>query len=185
MGIQLTRAQKWWAAIIVVGAVLFTSGLIKAIVDQPAADTASTLQLSHGAAPFTASPSSVPVISMPANPSPAAAVMASRQALPPTHPAPAPTHLAAPPHLTHAQAPVPAPFSYCGAPSNPDRYTFCGGPMIDSPNPNVCTFFACIDNFWKGEGYMVECRDGMYSMSGGRHGACSYHGGERRPVYLG
>jgi hypothetical protein len=29
---------------------------------------------------------------------------------------------------------------------------------------------------------MVECHDTMASMSGGRRGACSYHGGELRPV---
>jgi hypothetical protein len=30
---------------------------------------------------------------------------------------------------------------------------------------------------------MVECHDTMYSMSGGRQGACSYHDGVWRPVY--
>lgn len=29
---------------------------------------------------------------------------------------------------------------------------------------------------------MVECNDGMYSMSGGKQGSCSYHGGDRRAV---
>jgi hypothetical protein len=28
-----------------------------------------------------------------------------------------------------------------------------------------------------------ECHDGTYSHSGGRSGACSYHGGELRPLY--
>jgi hypothetical protein len=32
---------------------------------------------------------------------------------------------------------------------------------------------------------MIECRDGMYSMSGGKQGACSYHLGEKQPVYSG
>jgi hypothetical protein len=30
---------------------------------------------------------------------------------------------------------------------------------------------------------MEQCTDGMVSMSGGRSGSCSHHGGNRRPVY--
>jgi hypothetical protein len=82
-----------------------------------------------------------------------------------------------PPATTH-QAP-----SLCGAPANPYCYNFCGGGLISSPASDVCSYFSCIDNFPNGKGYMVECRDGMYSMSGGRSGACSDHGGEDRPVY--
>jgi hypothetical protein len=48
---------------------------------------------------------------------------------------------------------------------------------------DVCEYFSCIDNFDNGNGYMVECRDGMYSMSGGIRGACSYHHGEETAVY--
>lgn len=87
------------------------------------------------------------------------------------------------------QAPVthkstPATVSLCGAPSNPDGYTYCGtGSLIYSPDSNVCDYFNCIDNFSNGTGYMVECRDGTVSMSGGKRGACSYHGGEERPVH--
>jgi len=55
--------------------------------------------------------------------------------------------------------------------------------LIHSPDSNVCDYFNCIDNFSNGKGYMVECNDGTYSMSGGRSGACSYHKGEERPVY--
>jgi hypothetical protein len=32
-------------------------------------------------------------------------------------------------------------------------------------------------------GYLTECRDGEYSMSGGREGVCTDHGGATRPVY--
>ncbi len=49
----------------------------------------------------------------------------------------------------------------------------------------VCVYFDCIPNFDNGTGYMVECHDAMYSMSGGRQGACSYHDGVWRPVYSG
>jgi hypothetical protein len=40
-------------------------------------------------------------------------------------------------------------------------------------------------NFTNGSGCMIECTDGKYSMSGGRRGACSSHGGSTRPVYSG
>ncbi|WP_157695310.1 hypothetical protein [Nakamurella panacisegetis] len=51
-----------------------------------------------------------------------------------------------------------------------------------SPPADICTFFDCIANFSNGKGYMEECRDGRVSMSGGRRGACSYHGGELMAV---
>jgi hypothetical protein len=76
--------------------------------------------------------------------------------------------------------------STCGAPQNPYGYNFCGtGGYVTSPAGDVCSYFNCIGNFWNGHGYMVECNDGTYSMSGGIRGACSYHHGEDRPVYSG
>lgn len=96
---------------------------------------------------------------------------------PPTSraPAPAPARSTAPPKP-----------SLCGAPENPFGYNFCGrGGYIYSPAGTVCSYFDCIANFYNGSGYMVECSDGTYSMSGGRRGACSYHGGVSRPVYSG
>jgi hypothetical protein len=72
----------------------------------------------------------------------------------------------------------------CGAPANPYGYNFCGrGGLISNPAPDVCVYFDCIPNFDNGTGYMVECHDAMYSMSGGRQGACSHHDGVWRPVY--
>jgi hypothetical protein len=49
----------------------------------------------------------------------------------------------------------------------------------------VCNYFHCIGNFPNGVGYMVECNDGTYSMSGGRPGACSTHTGEGPAVHNG
>ena len=107
------------------------------------------------------------------------------------------THAAAPP-VVHTTAPAPKPPvrttqaapppkpSTCGAPSNPYGYNFCGkGGYITSPQSEVCSYFNCIANFFNGHGYMVECKDATYSMSGGISGACSHHGGEDRPVYSG
>jgi hypothetical protein len=76
--------------------------------------------------------------------------------------------------------------SLCGAPANPYGYNFCGrGGYVVDPKPEVCTYFDCIDNFWNGQGHMEECQDGTYSMSGGRPGSCSHHGGNLRAVYRG
>jgi hypothetical protein len=76
--------------------------------------------------------------------------------------------------------------SLCGAPPNPYGYNFCGnGGEVTRPPSDICTYFSCIDNFGNGKGYMVECNDGTYSMSGGIDGACSDHYGEDRTVYSG
>lgn len=99
-------------------------------------------------------------------------------------PTPAPT---ATPTPTPTPAPPPAPpppQNLCGAPSNPWGYNFCGGALIYSPPANFCSYFNCIPSFWKStNGYVDQCNDGTYSHSGGRQGACSYHGGEQRPLY--
>ncbi len=79
--------------------------------------------------------------------------------------------------------PPPPPQNLCGAPSNPWGYNFCGGSYITSPASGICAYFNCIDNFWNGKGYVIQCKDGMLSKSGGRQGSCSYHDGNRRPLY--
>jgi hypothetical protein len=84
---------------------------------------------------------------------------------------------------TAKPSPKPKPLDFCGAPANPLGYTFCGGSLIRSPDPAVCDYFDCIAYFWHGVGYMEQCSDGTVSMSGGRQGSCSHHGGDRRPVY--
>ncbi|MDX6210516.1 MAG: hypothetical protein QOE24_2907 [Frankiales bacterium] len=102
-----------------------------------------------------------------------------------TRPAAA-THLAVTttraPATTKPRVAVTTTKSLCGAPQNPMGYNFCGGTPVVAPASNTCDYFRCIANFDNGKGYMEECRDGTYSMSGGRRGACSYHGGELRPV---
>jgi len=78
------------------------------------------------------------------------------------------------------------PASLCGAPPNPYGYNFCGrGGYVLDPPPDICAYFDCIPNFWNGQGHMEECRDHTYSMSGGRSGSCSYHGGNLRAVSRG
>jgi hypothetical protein len=129
-----------------------------------------------------------PTSTAPAGVGPTQSSAAAAVAAPPPAPAPstyAPPPPPAPPATTAAPPPPPQP-SLCGAPSNPYGYNFCGtGGFVSSPPGDICTYFNCIGNFSNGHGYMVECSDGMYSMSGGIRGACSHHGGESRPVYGG
>jgi len=83
---------------------------------------------------------------------------------------PIPSALAAQPHAS-------------AAPRNPWGYTFTHGRLIKSPPPKFCNYFKCIKNFPKGRGYVVECKDAMYSKSGGIRGLCSGHRGYSRTLY--
>lgn len=109
----------------------------------------------------------------------------------PTPPTPGPTAAATPTPTATAtpslgQTPTVASPTLCGAPPNPDGYNFCGrGGLVYLPAANVCRYFDCIRNFSKGTGYMVECRDVVYSMSGGRSGVCASRGGQWRAVNAG
>ena len=85
-----------------------------------------------------------------------------------------------------AQVGAPPSTTTCGAPPNPFGYNFCGvGMYVYVPAASTCRYFNCIGNFPNGQGYMVECDDGTYSMSGGIEGACSDHEGVEQPVYSG
>jgi hypothetical protein len=106
----------------------------------------------------------------------------SATATPVATPIQTPEHTPAPVVATPAPAPPAA--NNCGAPSNPWGYNFCGGNYIYSPPGSFCSYFSCIPSFWKStNGYVEQCVDGMFSHSGGRHGSCSYHGGNQRPLY--
>lgn len=89
--------------------------------------------------------------------------------------------------VTQIGAPAPSSASsLCGAPANPYGYNLCGvGSKVTAPQSDICDYFQCIDNFGNGNGYMVECNDGKYSMSGGIDGVCSDHDGEGPAVYDG
>jgi hypothetical protein len=47
---------------------------------------------------------------------------------------------------------------------------------------SFCERHRCIPYFHEGHGYIVQCRDGMWSHSGGRPGVCSGHSGGHRVV---
>lgn len=83
------------------------------------------------------------------------------------------------PIAVQAQAPAAEP-----APPNPWGYNFDGGALIYNPPSSFCSYFACIASFWNGVGYVVQCIDGTFSLSGGRTGVCSSgHGGFYRNLY--
>lgn len=82
------------------------------------------------------------------------------------------------PRPTPALIPTPYP-----SPCNPWGFSFSPGKLIYSPPSAFCSYFPCVGNFWNGSGYVIECNDGMYTLSGGRQGACSDHSGAWRALY--
>jgi hypothetical protein len=75
--------------------------------------------------------------------------------------------------------------SLCGAPENPWGYNLCDrGSPIYSPASNVCSYFQCAKQFDHGHGYMVQCADGEYAMTGGQSD-CAPEGGVTAVVYSG
>ncbi len=101
-------------------------------------------------------------------------------------PTPKPTSRPTPkPQPTHV-VPTPTP-AHTGVNGNPWGYNFSPGKLIYYPPNGFCNYFKCISSFKgsddPGDGYIIECRDQTYSQSGGERGACSYHGGEMRPLY--
>jgi hypothetical protein len=80
--------------------------------------------------------------------------------------------------------PKPTPTPSCQAVNgNPWCYNFSPGNYIFNPPSNFCDYFNCIASFWNGHGYVEECQDATYSLSGGIQGSCSHHGGNLRPLY--
>ena len=66
--------------------------------------------------------------------------------------------------------------------SPPEINTYpVASPIATDTTAGFCQTHTCIPNFPNGKGYIIECRDGEYSHSGGLPGACSDHGGEIRP----
>lgn len=88
------------------------------------------------------------------------------------------------PTLTATSLPTATPVpDLCGAPANPYGYNFCpGGSVISNPQSDICDYVACIGNFWNGNGYVIQCKDGTFGKSGGISGSCSGHGGNLRAL---
>jgi hypothetical protein len=133
--------------------------------------------------------------SLPTTGASAAVLTATATPVPTASPTPAPTPVptlkpvvVAPPPQPVRTAPPPPAFNYCGAPANPWHYNFCGGSVIQPPPSNFCSYFNCITSFWTedrpNDGYVIQCVDGRFSLSGGEAGSpCSSHGGPSRTLY--
>jgi hypothetical protein len=98
----------------------------------------------------------------------------------PVVPTPTPTVMPTPTSTLVAQTATPLPDSI----SNPWGYDFAAGSFITSPPANFCIYFSCITNFRNGQGYVVECQDGAFSLTGGVAGSCADHKGDLRPLYF-
>ncbi|MFF5052118.1 hypothetical protein ACFY1S_02885 [Micromonospora sp. NPDC000663] len=125
----------------------------------------------------------------PSDPTGGAEVAAAATPAPTPSLAPALIHPATPRRSTApkpTKSPRPSPSTSrdarCGAPENPLGYDFCGGTRIRRPAAEVCDWFDCVPEFWAGRGYLVQCRDGSVSLTGGRSDACADHRGVRRTI---
>jgi hypothetical protein len=116
--------------------------------------------------------------------------------LPPT-PTPSPTATPTPPPTTGptpsptvvpdpTTIPTATPTMTSGndvAPTNPWGYDFNPGQTISNPPTLFCNYFTCANNFQAGQGYIVKCSDGLYSLTGGLANVCIDDGGFLRTLY--
>ncbi|EFH86588.1 DUF3761 domain-containing protein [Ktedonobacter racemifer] len=93
-----------------------------------------------------------------------------------------PTRLTPTQPLAPPPTPTPIPAT-TGVNGNPWGYDFNPGQVVTNPNPDFCSYFKCISNFWNGAGYVVQCSDGQYSKSGDRRSTCSRNGGIAQTLY--
>jgi hypothetical protein len=177
----LRTGAAWKLPVIAVGFLLLLAGINSAVSQPPSRSASQGVaqappSVSTSAKPEVVASPSAAVASPSPHPSPSPTPQAS--------PSPSPSPVAVATKVPAPPPPPPPPPSTCGAPANPWGYNFCGGNLIYSPPGNFCSYFNCIASFWQyTNGYIDECADGTYSHSGGRQGACSHHGGERRPLY--
>ncbi len=145
--------------------------------------TASTTTLTASLPSPTAT--SMPITAAQPTPSPIITIQPTQQA-PATQPTPTPkpTRIPATPTPTPIPPqPSPSPPIQPGVNGNPWGYDFNPGTVITHPPAQFCQYFNCIPSFWQGNGYVEECQDGTYSLSGGIQGSCSFHGGDWRTLY--
>jgi hypothetical protein len=106
--------------------------------------------------------------------------LAARQT---THPSGAAALVSGTPSAPSTRTPIAQSTCIPGAENcNPWGYNFTHGTNITDPPRQFCQFFNCVNNFVSGKGYVVECRDGVYSKTGGTRNSCSKHKGELRTL---
>jgi PASTA domain len=67
---------------------------------------------------------------------------------------------------------------------NPWGYNFVCCKKIFDPPSDFCSFFTCVSTFHNGTGYVVQCEDGQYSLTGGEgHSTCFSHDGYDRTLF--
>ncbi len=182
---QATKSRTSLLVGVIAAVVLFCCGgltLVATLSGKPnpapkaAAATDHSSPPSRSSSPTASAAATVPIAAPLASIPPV--VTTTTPAAPPvvrtTNPAPKPKPTTKPP--TQAA-------DLCGAPTNPYGYNFCGGSYIYNPPSDICSYLSCIANFWNGRGYIEECQDGMFSKSGGIQGSCSYHHGNRQPLF--
>lgn len=104
--------------------------------------------------------------------------------VPPTPVPPTPT----PTSMPQAATPVPVQPTrvLTGVNGNPWGYDFVSpGHVITNPPAGFCSgqYFQCTSHFSAGQGYVVQCNDGLYSKWGGHPDVCSSHGGYKHTLY--
>ncbi len=175
---QQTRTKVGLGCGLFLAVLMFFSCVSAAFGSQslvPATTPTSSQQIAQTQRQVTPLPARQQPMSRPTHAaSPAAPPTVRPQATPTVRPTPKPTQ------------PQPTPCS--GVNCNPWGYNFTPpGNLIYNPPANFCQYFPCITSFWEsddpGDGYVVQCADGLFSQSGGERGACSRHGGVSRPLY--
>ena len=136
----------------------------------PSAPTPTT-QTNQAALPASPAVTSLPTPTPSPTPSP------TPTATPTPQPAIAPTYVPQPTPLPPTATPCP------GINCNPWGYNFTPGNLIYHPPGKFCNYFNCIASFWNGKGYVEECQDNTFSLSGGIQDSCSHHGRNLRPLY--
>lgn len=164
-------------------ALLILIGILGAITEHGNAQQATTMPTATSAASLAAS-TSLPTATLPPTalattvPSPTPTAQPTRQITP------LPTHQATP---KPTPKPTQPPVCQGAVNNNPWCYSFSGSALIYTPPSGFCNYFNCIATFYApddpGDGYIVQCVDGMFSQSGGERGACSGHNGVSRPLY--
>ncbi len=85
---------------------------------------------------------------------------------------------------TATQVPV-TPTPLPNSVANPWGYDFATpGVLITAPPLNFCIYFKCVTNFRMGQGYVMQCQDGMFTLTGGTAGSCMANKGDLRPLYF-
>ncbi len=207
------RSTRWLATGFVVSGLIIVAVIapsagssVNAVASGRGASPGSTASRSDDAAPLlihslaasggtaeavptsapTGTTSSTRLASNPAQVSAAAKALAPARQASPTRTSTGPSHTPTPSSSPTTKAGGPVSAALCGAPPNPFGYNLCGrGRPVTHPAQTACSYFRCDAGFGAGKGFMVECRDTTYSMSGDWRTACSAHQGVLRVVSSG